>query len=290
MTGFAGRIWGLALCAVALSAVNIAHAQQRQVIPSRDVGLDQKLDAQVPLDLPFKDETGATVHLSDYVNSKPVILNLIFYKCPGVCTTQLDGMVEVFNKMQFTAGQEFNVVTVSINPMEGPSLAADKKESYLALYKRPEAVKGWHFLTGTQESIQALAHSIGYRYVYDLKKQQFAHPAGLVILTPKGKISKYFYNAVYVPRDLRLALIEASESRIGTPIDGVLLMCLHFDNATGKYTLVVLNVLKIAAALTLLMVGGLILALNRWERRRKLEAEAAGVLPPATGPISAAGR
>ena len=273
-----GRI--AAAVGVALLYSAPALSQQRQVIPTRDVGLDQKLNSQVPLDLPFRDEAGKEVRLSDYVNTKPVLLNLIFYKCPGVCTTELDGMVDAFNHMSFHAGQEFNVVTVSINPLEGPSLAADKKESYLALYKQPTAAAGWHFLTGPQTSIQALAKSIGYRYAYDLKKEQFAHPAGLIVLTPAGKVSKYFFNAVYNPRDLRLALVEASEAHIGTPIDGVLLLCLHFDSVTGKYTLAVENLMKIAAVLTVALLGGFIFTMNRWERKRNLAAATSGAPTP----------
>lgn len=240
----------------------------KTIIPSRDVGLDQKLNGQVPLDIPFKDEAGKSIHLSDYFGKKPVILNLIFYRCPGVCTMELDGMVKAFNKLHFNVGEEFDAITVSINPKESPSLAADKKDTYLQIYKRPTAVQGWHFLTGDQESIQRLASAIGYRYAYDLDKEQFAHPAGILILTPKGKISKYFYGSDYSPRDLGLGLIEASENRIGSPVEQILLFCLHYDAATGKYSFVVVRLLQIASFLTIVSLGSFILIMIRWEKNR----------------------
>lgn len=249
----------------------LAQQSGQIVNVSRDVGLDQKLDSLVPADLPFRDEQGRIVHMGDFFGKKPVIVNLIFYKCAGVCSLELDGMVKAFNQMQFNVGKEFEVVTVSINPKEGPELAHDKKEAYLNLYQRPEAQSGWHFLTGEQANIQALAKSIGYRYAFDLEKERFQHPAGLVILTPQGQISKYLFNSSYNPRDLRLALVEASENKIGTPVDQVLLKCLHFDTNTGKYTLAVVRLLQFGGVVTILTLGGFIFMMMRWEKRRKQE-------------------
>ncbi len=267
-----------AICAAAFTNVSPANAQGskssvpiqngRQIIPSRDVGLDQKLNGQVPLNLAFKDETGKSIHLSDYFGKKPVIINMIFYRCPGVCTLELDGMAKAFNKLKYNAGEEFDIVTVSINPKEGPSLAADKKDTYLQIYKKPTAAQGWHFLTGDQDSIQQLAASIGYRYAYDLDKEQFAHPAGLVLVTPQGKISKYFYGSDYSPRDLTMGLIDASDSKIGTPVEKILLFCLHYDAATGKYSFVVIKLLQIAAVITFVTLGGFIWMMMRWEKNR----------------------
>ena len=249
-----------------------AGAQKKVVDPVKDVGLDQKLNAQVPLDIPFKDEQGKDVRLGDFLGKKrPVILNLIFYKCAGVCTLELDGMVKVFKKLRFDLGEELDVVTVSINPKEAPGLAADKKASYLRLLKKPGSEKGWHFLTGKQEEIQRLAQSIGYRYAFDLEKEQFAHPAGLIILTPEGKISKYFFGSDYSPRDLRLALIEASEEKIGTPIDAFLLRCMHFDTMTGKYSFAVVKLIQLGGLVTILTLGSFWLYMIRWEKRRKVE-------------------
>lgn len=270
-------------------AASVEAQQGRAINASRDVGLDQKLNDHLPLDIPFRDENGKLVKIGDYFQGKPVILNLIFYRCPGICTLELDGMVKAFQKLRFEVGKEYEVVTVTINPKEGKNLAADKKEAYMGLLKRPGAEKGWHFLVGAeetlvdlpenaqrnkeilarnQENIQRLAKAVGYRYAFNLDKEEFAHPAGLTLFTPQGKISKYFFGSQFSPRDLRLALIEAADERIGTPIDQVLLRCLHFDTSTGKYSFAVVKLIQFGGALTLLTLGSFIFLMLRWERQR----------------------
>jgi protein SCO1/2 len=254
----------------------------RQIVASRDVGLDQKLGEKIPLDIPFVDETGKTVHLRDYFHkNQAVVFNLIFYRCPGVCVLNLKGMVAAFRKMRVKPGQDFQVVTVSINPKEGPAQAADRKEATMQALEQPGAEKGWHFLTGKHEDIQRLAQALGYRYAYDLEKEQFAHPAGLTLVMPDGTISRYFYGSNYKPRDLQLGLVETSENKIGTLVDAVLLKCLHYDALTGKYSYAVVNLLKFAAGLTILALAVFWWIMVRWERNRKrlLDAE----FPPQGG-------
>lgn len=238
------------------------------------VGIDQKLDAQIPLDATFRDEQGRTVKLADYFGKKPVILTLVYYECPMLCTQVLNGAVSALKVMNFTAGQEFDIVTVSFNPKETPAMASAKKETYVAKYGRPQAAAGWHFLTGEQASIAALASSVGFRYTFDQASQQYVHASAIMVLTPQGRVSKYFYGIEYPPKDIRLGLIEASGGKIGTPVDQVLLYCYHYDPHSGKYSMVVMNVLRVAGVATVLMIVGFIGVM--WLRdRRKLKTAAA---------------
>jgi protein SCO1/2 len=234
----------------------------------RDVGFDQRLDEQVPLDLVFKDEAGQSVQLGDYFNGKPVILVLAYYRCPMLCTQVLNGLVRALLDVPFDVGKEFNVVTVSFDPRETPELAAAKKKTYLERYGRPGAEEGWHFLTGEPDSIKRLTEAVGFRYTYDARHDQFAHASGIMILTPTGKISRYFYDITYSPRDLRLGLVEASENKIGSPADHILLFCFHYDPAEGKYGPVIMNFVRLGGVLTLLALGTFITVLWRQERRR----------------------
>jgi len=234
------------------------------------VGIDQRLDSAVALDLPFRDESGKDVMLGDYFGRKPVVLSLVYYQCPMLCTEVLNGMAEAFRSLTFTAGKEFTVVTVSINPRETPDLATQKKEMYVHQYGRPEAASGWHFLTGDEASIEKLAAAVGYHYLYDSSTGQYAHATGIMVLTPGGKLSRYFYGIQYEPKDLRFALEDASNNAIGSPVDRILLLCYHYDPMTGKYGLVVANVLKIGGALTVIILGGFIALMLLRERRRKL--------------------
>ena len=238
------------------------------------VGLDQKLNAQVPLDTVFRDETGKNVPLRAYFGKRPVVLVMPFYKCPGICTLELEGMVKAFRDrdMNFKLGQDFDAVTVSINPKETPDLAAAKKKEYIELYTHPKATDpkveaSWHFLTGDVDSIHKLAQAVGFRYFYDPVKDQYAHPAGLIVLTPEGKVSRYLYGAEYRPFDLRLSLVEASANKIGSPVEQLLLLCYHYDPVRGKYGLVIMNVIKLAGFTTVALLGGSILLLVRWEKR-----------------------
>ena len=219
------------------------------------------------------DERGKSVRLSDYVHDKPVILVMAYYRCPMLCTQVLNGLAQGMLDMSFDAGKEFNVVTVSFDPREKPALAAAKKETYIGRYRRPGAAGGWHFLTGKEPDIRRLAQSIGFRYHYDPETAQYAHAAGIVILTPKGKVSRYFYDVHYSGRDLRLGLVEASANTIGSPVDQVLLFCFHYDPSAGKYDLAVLNFVRLGGVVTML---ALILFFGLQFRRERRAARMAG--------------
>ena len=213
------------------------------------------------------DDTGKQVRLGDYFGKRPVVMALAYYECPMLCTQVLNGLVSALSVMNFEPGREFDVVVVSFSPREGPGLASQKKANYLQRYGRPHTAHGWHFLTGEQSSIDALTDAIGFRYAYDEKIQQFAHGAAIEVLTPKGHISKYFYGIEFSARDLRLGLIEASDERIGTPIDDVLLFCYHYDPATGKYGASVLRLVRLGGILTVLAFLSFLTISLRRERR-----------------------
>ena len=231
-----------------------------------NVGIEQRLDAQVPADLSFIDDTGRAVRLGDYFGNKPLILNLVYYNCPMLCGEALAGLSASMRMVKFEVGNEFEVVTVSFNPQETPQLAAAKKAEYLKRYGRANAAAGWHFLTGPAGSINALTKAVGFQYQYDAAKNQFAHATAIMILTPQGRISRYFYGVEFPPKDLRMGLVEASHGKIGNAVDQVPLYCYHYDPATGKYGAIVSNMLKVGGALTILLVGALILILLRLER------------------------
>jgi protein SCO1 len=216
------------------------------------IRIDQRLNHQVPLDLAFVDDHGRDVRLGQYFGQRPVVLALVYYECPMLCTQVLNGLVTALGVMNFDVGREFDVVAVSINPREGPGLASQKKSAYLHRYGRPHTADGWHFLTGTEESIAALADAVGFRYAYDETIKQYAHGAAIEVLTPRGVISKYFYGIEFSARDLRLGIIEASDERIGTRIDDFLLFCYHYDPATGKYGAAVLRLVRLGAIATVL--------------------------------------
>jgi protein SCO1/2 len=231
----------------------------------KEIGLDQKLDAQVPLDLPFRDERGATVTLRQFFGVRPVILTLVYYQCPMLCTFVLNGVLTGTKDISFEMGKEYEVVTVSIDPRETPLLAESKHTMYAGLYGRPGAAAGWHFLTGEESAIRQLAASVGFRYIYDQGSQQYGHASGIMVLTPQGRVSRYFYGISYPPRDLRFALVEASGGKIGTPVDQILLACYHYDPMTGKYGLVISRVIRVAGIATVVAIGGLVLVLRRRE-------------------------
>ena len=249
-----------------------------------DVRFDQRLDQQVPLDLNFRDESGQSVRLADYFGKKPVVLSLVYYECPMLCTQVLNGQVTSLEQISFNVGEQFNVVTVSFNPRETPALAAAKKDMYLSKYGRPGAEQGWHFLTGDPKAIAALADSVGFHYVYDALLNQYAHASGIMVLTPEGRISRYFYGIEYPPRDLRLGLVEASAGKIGSPVDQIMLLCYHYDPATGKYGVLVTNSLRIGGVIIVVLLVTLFFFLQRRVRGRKPEKDAAftdgfGIVP-----------
>ena len=262
-------------CALVFTSVNHAFAQMATPTPPpnimSDVGIDQRLDEQIPLDLSFRDERGKAVKLSDYFHSKPVIVSLVYYRCPMLCTQVLNGMVETFKILKFTAGAEFEVVTVSIDPSEQPELAAEKKEQYVEEYGRNGVANGWHFLTGDSASVSQLAKAVGFRYVYDPNSKQFAHGAGIMVATPRGKLARYLYGIEYGARDLQFALMEATKNKIGSPVDKILLLCYHYDPSTGKYGLMVTNLLKAGGILVVLILGSFMLINFLRDRRRQLQ-------------------
>ncbi|MGA9995112.1 MAG: SCO family protein [Pyrinomonadaceae bacterium] len=229
----------------------------------KQVGFEQRLNEQVPLDLKFRDETGREVKLGDYFGSRPVVLSLVYYDCPMLCTQVLNGMVQTFKGMSFRMGEQYNVVTVSFDPRERPELAASKKRVYLMDFKQQGVEENWHFLTGDEDSIKKLADAVGFHYVFDEQTNQFAHASGIMVLTPQGKLSRYLYGIEYAPKDVRLAVVEASEGKIGTPVDQLLLYCYHYDPATGKYGATVINMIRIGGVLTIIGMAALLLLLRR---------------------------
>jgi protein SCO1/2 len=234
----------------------------------RGVGIDQRLDEQVPLDLAFRDADGNTIRLGDYFGDKPVILVLAYYKCPRLCTLVLNGLVRTLLDIPFNVGEQFRVVTVSFDPRETPKLAAAKKKSYLERYGRPGAAEGWHFLTGDAEPIKQLTAAVGFRYRYDPKEDQYIHASAIMVLTPGGKLARYFYGVDFSPRDVRLGLVEASEDKIGSRVDQILLFCFHYDPSIGKYGAAVMNFVRLGGVLTILALGTLVIVLVRHEQRK----------------------
>jgi protein SCO1 len=218
------------------------------------VGLDQKLNQQVPSDLTFRDESGSTVVLGQYLTGKPVILTLVYYQCPMLCTLVLNGLVRSLRGIGLRPGRDFEIVTVSFDSKESAALAAEKKARYVERYGSPDAAQAWHFLTGDDSSIARLTTAVGFRYRFDSKTGQFVHPSAIVVLTPQGRVSRYFYGVDYPARDLRLGLVEASAGRIGSPVDRALLFCYHYDPATGKYGVVVWGLVRLLSCLVLGML------------------------------------
>lgn len=248
------------------------QGQQSNAVPAalQNIGIDQRLNEQLPLDAVFRDETGREVKLGDYFKSgKPVVLSLVYYDCPMLCTQVLNGEVESFRNVPFTLGQDYEAISVSFDPRETPQLAADKKQVYAMDYKRPGVAEGWHFLTGDAPSIKRLTEAIGFRYAYDEGTKQFAHASAIYVATPDGKLSRYFYGIAYAPKQMRLSLIEAAAGKIGSPINQLLFYCYHYDPTTGKYGVAVLNVMRAGGVLTVLSLVSLIVLL----RRRKIAGE-----------------
>ena len=242
----------------------------------------QRLGEQVPADLAFVDETGKAVRLGDYFGTRPVVLALAYYECPMLCTQVLSGMTAGLKGLTFDAGQEFEVVVVSIDPGEGPGLAAAKKATYVAHYDRDETAGAWHFLTGHKAEIDRLAQAVGFSYSYDEKTDQYAHAAGLSILTPDGKIARYLFGIDFAPRDLRLSIVEANDRKVASPVDTLLLYCYHYDPATGAYGLLAMRLVRIAGVLFVLaMVAGWMI-LRRRERRGLYGGAPVGVPPGAS--------
>ena len=238
----------------------------------KGIGIDQKLDATLPLSLAFRDEAGRDVRLGDFFGRRPVVLALVYYNCPMLCTQVLNGLVGSLNTMSLAAGRDFDVVLASFDPREGPEDARAKKDAYLARYKHPASDGGWHFLTGREPEIRTLAQAVGFHYRYDASLDQFAHASAIFVATPDGRLARYFYGIEYAPRDLRLALVEASNGKIGTPVDQILLFCFHYDPALGKYGAAVVNLVRLGGLLTVMALAVSIVLLSRRGRRRTRSA------------------
>ena len=229
----------------------------------KNVGIEQRLNEQLPLNLLFRDEAGKTVQLGDYFGKKPVILSLVYYRCPMLCSEVLAGLEGSLRALSFNAGKEFDVLTVSFDPRDTPQTASEKKAAMLKSYKRAGAADGWHFLTGSQESIDALTKAAGFQYEYDPKSGQFAHTTAIMIVTPEGRIAQYYFGVEFPPTDLRLGLIQASQNKIGNLVDQMILYCYHYDPQAGKYGAIVSHILQLGGGLTILSLGILLTVLIR---------------------------
>jgi protein SCO1/2 len=267
-----------ALGAILLAGAGPARGQGGLPRLLQKVGFDQRLGVQLPLDASLVDERGDPVKLGDYFNDRPVILVMAYYRCPMLCTLVLNGLVQGLMDVPFDAGKEYEIVVVSIDPRETPELASAKKKTYVERYGRPGAERGWHFLTASQDSIDRLTEAIGFHYVYDAPRDEYAHAAGLVMATPKGKLSHYFYDVKFSARDLRLALVESSQGTIGTPVDRILLYCFHYDPNVGKYGPAVMRFVRMGGVATMVSLVTLVGVLWWRDRRR----HAANFLPAAT--------
>jgi len=260
-------------------ALPIILAAQQMGIPAtsvplimQGVGIDQNLNAQIPLELTFKDETGQVVRLGQFFRGKPVVLALVYYECPGLCDLVLNGLSHAMEQISLNVGSDYEVVTVSFNPQETWQLAGAKKANYVEKYQRTGAQAGWHFLTGQKDAIKTLADTVGFHYNWDPVSKQFAHASGILVLTPEGKIARYFYGIQYKPRDFRLGLVEASANKIGTPADQVLLFCYHYDPTTGKYGMAITQVTRALGTATVLALGAFVFIMLRRERHSHMDA------------------
>jgi protein SCO1 len=267
----AGRRRSTAIAiAIALAASAQASADTSTTPPQLPgkVAIAQKLNSRIPLDLMFRDETGEIVRLNQFFNhGKPVLLEFVYFRCPMLCPMVLEGTTEALTHLKFDIGKEFDVITVSIDPREKASTAAEAKDKYIKHYGRLDSAPGWHFLTAHETAIKQLADSVGFQYAYDPHTDQFAHGAALMVLTPDGRVARYFYGFEFKPRDLRLAIVEASEGKVGTMTDQFLLMCFHYDPVTGKYSRNAMMFARAGGLTTVLLLGGFIFVMIRKERQ-----------------------
>ena len=242
----------------------------------QEVGIDQRIGQQLPLDLTFRDETGQRVPLRQYFGRRPVLLTLVYYQCPMLCSQVLNGVVGGLLPLKLSAGRDFDIVTVSFDPRDTPAEATEQRNMYLKRYGRASAEKGWHFLTGEAPAIEALTKAVGFRYAWDPKIQQYAHASGIMMTTPDGRLSHYFYGIEYTPKDLRLAFVESSQGKLGNVVDQIRLYCYHYDPETGKYGAVVMNMLRLGGGLTLLIFGAYLAM--AWQRELRLKISG-GIAP-----------
>ncbi len=263
----------VALTGVAAFSANAQQATTPAILSK--VGITQNLNARIPPDLLFRDETGKSVRIGDFFGRKPIVLSLVYFDCPALCTEVLNGELRTMKAISLDLGKDFDAVTVSFEPKDTPALAKAKRDVYAGQYGRPEAADHWHFLTGEQQSIDALTNVVGFHYAYDSSIRQYAHAAAILVLTPDGRIDRYFYGVIYPARDVRLGLVEASEGKIGTLTDHALLYCYQYDPMTGKYGVVVMNVLRAAGGLTVLLLGIFMTVMFLRERKRSVDVSPA---------------
>ena len=290
-TGTIRRSWGGAATSagaivlrliVACGALDaqVSRYDEKQMAPVSDkppailnsVGIAQHLNQQLPLALTFTDDQGKQVQLASYFGKKPAILALVYYQCPMLCSEELNGLTGALQMVRLVPGRDFSVIVVSIDPSEGTDLAAAKKRVYLKRYGHPETAAGWHFMTGTQENIDALTKAVGFGYVKipgpDGRLTQFAHASSIQIVTPEGKLAQYYMGVEYSPKDLRLGLVEASANRIGSPVDNILTYCYHYDPTANKHTLIIARVVQLGGLVTVFSLGGFMLAMFRKDARK----------------------
>jgi protein SCO1/2 len=265
----------MVMLSLLLTCAGLAEAQQSPAQVIEQVRFDQRINQPLPLQAEFRDESGRTVRLGDYFGPRPVILALVYYECPMLCSLVLNGLLKSLRVVKFTPGQEFEIVVVSFNPSETPQLALQKKLAYVQEYNRPGSEDGWHFLTGEPPAIEALTRATGFSYIYDAATGQYAHASGIMVATPEGKLYRYFYGIEYAPRDVRLALVDAAANKIGTPVDKMLLYCFHYDPQTGKYGVVITRVLRITGSGVALLLFGYMWVMFRRERRAQVHTSAA---------------
>jgi protein SCO1/2 len=247
---------------------NVGQAASNMPAVLQNVGFEPPLNAQMPLDLPFRDETGRTVQLREYFSQqKPVVLAFVYYGCPMLCDQVQQGVVGSLRMLSFNPGRDYEVIFLSFDPRETPDMAADKKKQDLAHFRRPETSNGWHFLTGSKESVEAVTKAANFRYTFDTKNNLFAHASGVLLLTPGGRISRYFYGVEYPGRDMRLGLVDASAGKIGSPIDHVLLFCYHYDPSAATYSASILKLVRLGGVLTILAFVSAVLIFRRREIR-----------------------
>jgi protein SCO1/2 len=235
--------------------------------PLREIGFDQHIGRHVPLDTVFRDEAGTSVRLGEYFGKRPVVMVFAYYDCPMLCTLVINGLSSALGVTSLNPGRDFEIVTVSFDPRDTPATASAKKASYLERYRRAGAAEGWHFLVGDQPAIDTLTKAAGFRYVWDKDTKQFAHPTGVIVLTPDGRLARYLFGIEYGPRDLRFGIVEASEGRVGTPADALLLYCFHYDPMTGRYGFVIMRAVRLAGGATVIAIGSFIVIMVRRERR-----------------------
>ena len=279
-----GAAVAAALCPALLTPLlpaQVSRYDEKQMAPVSDkppdilskVGIAQRLNEQLPLSLTFTDDAGKQVQLASYFGKKPAILALVYYQCPMLCSEELNGLTSALQMVSFVPGKDFSVIVISIDPTETTDLAAAKKRGYLKRYGHPETAAGWHFMTGTQENIDAVTKAVGFGYVKipgpDGRLTQFAHASAIQIVTPEGKLAQYYMGVEYSPKDLRLGLVEASANRIGSPVDNILTYCYHYDPQTNKHSLIVARVVQLGGLITLLLLGGFMLVMFRRDVRKE---------------------